>query len=63
MTGRGLDLQTFPVTHLAESSSFRLSQRVRNYLSEGRDVCAYFNNDEAGHAVQNALDLRRYVED
>jgi uncharacterized protein YecE (DUF72 family) len=25
------------------------------------DVYAYFNNDQAGHAVHNALQLRRHV--
>lgn len=47
------------------SDSYLKSQaeRIRGYLDNGRDVYAYFNNDEAGYAVQNALDLRRYVED
>ena len=31
------------------------------YLAEGLDVFAYFNNDAHGHAVQNAADLRRYA--
>lgn len=30
-------------------------------LREGLDVYVYFNNDLGGHAVRNALDLRRYV--
>lgn len=31
-------------------------------LSEKRDVYAYFNNDMEGYAVQNALDLKRYLQ-
>lgn len=34
---------------------------VRRYLESGIDVYAYFNNDIGGHAIHNALDLRRYV--
>jgi uncharacterized protein YecE (DUF72 family) len=36
--------------------------RIRRELGRGLDVYAYFNNDQDGHAVGNALDLRRYVE-
>ena len=39
------------------------AQRIRRHLGDGLDVFAYFNNDEQGHAVANAMDLRRYVED
>jgi uncharacterized protein YecE (DUF72 family) len=35
---------------------------IEGYRSRGLDVHAYFNNDLGGHAVRNALDLRRYVE-
>lgn len=38
------------------------AERIRGYLDDGLDVYAYFNNDEAGHAVNNAMDLRDYVE-
>ncbi|WP_404364650.1 DUF72 domain-containing protein [Marinobacter sp.] len=38
------------------------ADRIVNELQDGCDVYAYFNNDEEGHAVHNALDLRRYVE-
>jgi uncharacterized protein YecE (DUF72 family) len=38
------------------------ARRIAAYLSQGLDVFAYFNNDEKGHAVRNALDLRRYVD-
>jgi uncharacterized protein YecE (DUF72 family) len=34
---------------------------IREYLSQGLDVFAYFNNDAEGYAVRNAADLRRYV--
>jgi uncharacterized protein YecE (DUF72 family) len=36
--------------------------RIRHWLGEGYDVYVYFNNDRGGHAVHNALDLRRYAE-
>ncbi len=35
--------------------------RVRDHLEAGRDVYVYFNNDVHGHAVRNALDLKRYI--
>lgn len=38
------------------------ARRIRAYLADGVDVYAYFNNDIGGHAVRNALDLRRYAE-
>jgi len=38
------------------------ARRIRRLLADGVDVYAYFNNDVEGHAVRNALDLRRYVE-
>lgn len=34
---------------------------IKARLAENIDVYAYFNNDDRGHAVQNALDLRRYA--
>ncbi|MCK4601191.1 MAG: DUF72 domain-containing protein [Phycisphaerae bacterium] len=37
------------------------AKRIREHLAAGLDVCAYFNNDIAGHAVRNAADLKRYV--
>lgn len=37
------------------------AQRIRDYLHRGCDVYVYFNNDDEGHAVQNARDLRRYL--
>lgn len=38
------------------------ARRVHAWLADGVDVYAYFNNDHAAHAVDNALMLRRYVE-
>jgi len=37
------------------------ARRVKKHLAMGRDVYAYFNNDAEGHAVRDALRLRRYV--
>ena len=37
------------------------ARRVRAWLRRGHDVYAYFNNDAGGHAVRNAIQLRRYV--
>ncbi len=33
------------------------------HFRAGRDVYSYFNNDLAGHAIHNALDLKRYVDE
>lgn len=37
------------------------ARRVKGYLAKGLDVFVYFNNDAHGHAVSNAMDLRRYA--
>lgn len=34
------------------------ADRIREWLGQGRDVWAYFNNDGGGHAVRNARTLR-----
>lgn len=34
---------------------------IRRRLAEGRDLFVYFNNDAQGHAVQNAIELRRQL--
>jgi uncharacterized protein YecE (DUF72 family) len=39
------------------------ADRVRDYLADGMDVYAFFNNDQAGHAVRNAGELMRYVKE
>lgn len=39
------------------------AQWIKQQLAGGSDVFAYFNNDAQGHAVQNAADLKRYVEE
>ncbi len=38
------------------------AQKIEQHRLSGRDVYVYFNNDEKGHAVRNARDLRRYCE-
>ncbi len=35
---------------------------IADLLKEGRDVYAYFNNDQDAHAPSNARDLQRYVD-
>jgi uncharacterized protein YecE (DUF72 family) len=35
--------------------------QIDQYLANGLDVFAYFNNDAHGYAIQNAADLRRYI--
>lgn len=37
------------------------ARRIRGWLSEGLDVYSYFNNDERGYAVANAMRLRELV--
>jgi uncharacterized protein YecE (DUF72 family) len=37
------------------------ARRIAQYLDDGLDVFAYFNNDTHGYAVYNAAALRRYV--
>jgi len=37
------------------------ASRMRRDLAAGTDVYAYFNNDVGGHAVTNALALRRAI--
>jgi uncharacterized protein YecE (DUF72 family) len=39
------------------------ARRIRDHLAHGRDVFVFFNNDERGYAVENAMDLRRYVDE
>lgn len=38
------------------------AQQIAKRLADGLDVFAYFNNDAEGHAVRNALDLKRYLD-
>jgi uncharacterized protein YecE (DUF72 family) len=37
------------------------ADRIREWREQGRDVFAYFNNDEYGHAVRNALRFKELV--
>ena len=39
------------------------ARAIREDLAKSLDVYAYFNNDIGGHAVHNARDVRRYVEE
>jgi uncharacterized protein YecE (DUF72 family) len=45
-------------THQALTAQAR---QIAQYLADGLDVFAYFNNDAHGHAVHNAADLKRYL--
>lgn len=38
------------------------ADRIQKWLDDGKDVYAYFNNDQDAHAVHNAIDLKRYLE-
>jgi uncharacterized protein YecE (DUF72 family) len=38
------------------------ARQIAQYLAAGLDVFAYFNNDAYGHAVHNAIDLKRSLE-
>jgi uncharacterized protein YecE (DUF72 family) len=40
----------------------REAERLQHELDASLDVYAYFNNDLGGHAVKNALTLRRYLQ-
>jgi uncharacterized protein YecE (DUF72 family) len=39
----------------------RWSKRIRDWLEEGLEVYAYFNNDAYGHAVANGLELSKRI--
>ncbi|MDP9274364.1 MAG: DUF72 domain-containing protein [Chloroflexota bacterium] len=39
------------------------ADRILGWRGEGRDVFAYFNNDEMGYAPKNALHLRELASD
>jgi uncharacterized protein YecE (DUF72 family) len=47
----------YPRAHLR-----RQAERIAGYLQDGNDVFAYFNNDDAGHAVKDAHTLRSLVQ-
>jgi uncharacterized protein YecE (DUF72 family) len=38
------------------------ARQIEQYLGDGLDVFAYFNNDAHGYALQNTADLRRFCE-
>lgn len=54
--GRELYTSRYTVRELAN-----LASRVKIYLDRGLSVYVYFNNDAQGHAVTNALELRRLL--
>jgi len=39
------------------------AERIENWRKELKHVFVYFDNDQAGFAAMNALELRRMVED
>ena len=39
----------------------RFANDIRGYLKQGKEVFAYFNNDQAGFAVQNAIELKQIL--
>lgn len=39
-----------------------LAAEIRAWAMEGRDVYCYFDNDEKGYAVKNAMDLKKRAE-
>ncbi len=39
------------------------ADRIKAHLAEGRDVYAFFNNDQHAYAIKNARQLRRYAAD
>lgn len=39
------------------------SQQILHWLKEGREVWCFFNNDERGHSVRNAVALRGMLEE
>jgi len=38
------------------------ARRIRRWREDGLDVWVYFNNDERGYAVDNAIALKRYLD-
>ncbi len=37
------------------------AKRIRKWAEHDKDVWVYFNNDLEGHAVRNALDLKKFI--
>ena len=51
-------------THEGRYSAGQLQRQadvIQGHLANGVDVYAYFNNDQHGHAVRNAVELRDLV--
>ena len=47
----------YPDAHLK-----RDAQKMRAWLSEGKDVYIYYNNDAYGYAVKNGLTLKEFLD-
>ncbi len=45
----------------SRSQLAREADFMRDCLGRGHDVYAYFNNDQQGHAVRNALQLKKFM--
>ena len=39
-----------------------VAQRIRKHVADGAEVFVYFNNDAEGCAVNDARDLKRYLD-
>ncbi len=37
------------------------AKNIKNYYDQGKEIFCYFNNDEAGYAVKNALKLKELI--
>ncbi len=53
--------ETYASAYGARSLGF-WARRIRAWLADGRDVHVYFDNTASGHAVSDALTLRRLLE-
>lgn len=47
---------SYPVDYLKN-----FAEKINKWLSTGKDVYVYFNNDACGYAIQNALSLKKYL--
>lgn len=67
VTGPLVYLRFHGPTSVAYAGRYRLAhlrgwaEHIRRFQQAGRDVYVYFNNDDAGHAVTNAWELRELL--
>lgn len=54
--GGATDTGSYSNDQLSRETDF-----IQRCMADGHDVYAYFNNDQGGHAVRNALQLKAYV--